>query len=85
MSHRPSKRPYPARVPAPEYDSGVDVRRVRSNGQIKWRGKLIFISEALIGEPVGLQQIDEDLWQLLFCSMRLGVINERLHIVERIG
>ena len=85
MCHWVSKRRYPERVPVAEYDEGVEVRRVRSNGQIKWRGKLIFVSEALIGEPVGLQQIDDGRWQLLFCSMRLGIINEHLHFVERIG
>jgi hypothetical protein len=85
MCHHHSTREYPTRLPLPEYGGEVEVRRVRSNGQIKWHGKLIFISEALIGEPVGLQQIDNDRWQLLFCSMRLGVINERLSIVERIG
>jgi putative transposase len=85
MCHHPSSREYPSRLPLPEYGAQVEVRRVRSNGQIKWHGKLIFISEALIGEPVGLQQIDNDRWQLLFCSMRLGVINEQLSIVERIG
>jgi transposase InsO family protein len=85
MCHRLSKRRYPERVPVPEYDDGVEVRRVRSNGQIKWRGKLIFVSEALIGEPVGLQQIDDERWQLLFCSMRLGIMNEQLQLVERIG
>jgi hypothetical protein len=30
------------------------VRRVRSNGQIKWAGELIFVGEALVGEPVGV-------------------------------
>ena len=85
MCHRPSKRQYPDHVPAPEYDDEIEVRRVRSNGQIKWHGKRIFVSEALIGEPVGLQQIDEARWQLLFCRMRLGIINEQLQIVERIG
>ena len=85
MCHQRSKRTLPARVPVPEYGSQVEVRRVRSNGQIKWHGERVFVSEALIGEPVGLEQIDEDRWQLMFCSMRLGVINERLNIVERIG
>lgn len=83
--HRPSKRVYPERVPAPEYGSDVLVRRVRSTGQIKWHGRLLFVSEALIGEPVGLRQLDEVRWQLLFCNMPLGVINERTNTVERLG
>ncbi len=84
MCHKRSRRAYPSRLPTPEYPCEVEVRRVRSNGQIKWHGKLVFVSEALIGEPVGLQQIDEARWQLLFCSMRLGVLDERLEIIERL-
>lgn len=85
MRYRPSDRPYSNRVPTPEYGPGIEVRRVRSTGQIKWHGRLIFVSEALIGEPIGLQQFDEARWQLLFCSMRLGVFNERLQRIERFG
>ena len=63
----------------------MEVRRVRSNGQIKWHGKMMFVSEALIGEPIGLHQIDEARWQVLFCKMPLGVINERINTIERLG
>jgi hypothetical protein len=83
--YRRSTRAYPSRVRPPEYDSDIQVRRVRSNGQIKWHGKRVFVSEALIGEPVGLRQIDEGRWQLLFCTMPLGVINERISTIERLG
>ena len=69
----------------PEYAPAIEVRRVRSNGQIKWHGKRIFVSEALIGEPIGLQQIDDAHWKVLFCNMNLGVINERLSQIERLG
>ena len=85
MCYRPSERAYPRRLRPPEYAPGIEVRRVRSNGQVKWHGKLVFVSEALIGEPIGLQQIDDARWQVLFCSMRLGTINERLNMIERLG
>lgn len=80
-----SPRVYPRRLPAPEYGTDIQVRRVRSNGQIKWHGKMLFVSEALVGEPVGLRQLDEARWQLLFCTMPLGVINDRMSTIERLG
>jgi transposase InsO family protein len=83
--YQPSDRSYPGRVPVPEYDVNMQVRRVRSNGQIKWRGRLIFVSEALIGEPVGLRQLDDYRWQLRFCSLPLGIINEKTNTIERLG
>ena len=59
--YAPSSRPYPGRAESPEYAAGVEVRRVRSNGEIKWAGERVFLSEALIGEPVGLVRRDDRL------------------------
>jgi putative transposase len=83
--YQPSRRSYPSRLPEAQYDESMQVRRVRSNGQIKWQGKLIFVSEALIGEPVGIRELDEFRWQLRFCSLPLGIINMKLNTIERLG
>ena len=52
LLYTPSFRPYPAVVGPPEYGAEVTVRRVRGNGEIKWKGDLVFVSETLKGEPV---------------------------------
>ena len=57
--YQPSSRIYSGRLREPEYPADHDVRRVRSNGEIKWRGSYIFLSEALIGEPVGIVETEE--------------------------
>lgn len=44
-----SSRAYPARVDEPAYPAHLAVRRVRSNGEIRWQGRKIFVSEALRG------------------------------------
>ena len=49
---RRRRAPYPDKVASPEYPEGVEVRRVRSNGEVKWEGERVFVGEALIGEPV---------------------------------
>ena len=36
----------------------------------------IFISEALIGEPLGLGPLDDGLWAIFFTSMQLGHFDE---------
>lgn len=75
--YRPSPRPYPERVPEPEYPAGQDVRRVRHNGEIKWQGHLIFVSQCLAGEPVGLEEIAEGCWQVRFGLVDLGWLDGR--------
>ena len=78
-----SVRPYPKRVDSPEYESGTTVRRVRSNGEIKWQGQLVYLSEALCGEPVGLTPQDERFWTIRFGPLQIGLLdsyaNRTLH------
>lgn len=73
----PSLRPYPERISQIAYDDdhGV-VRRVRHNGEIKWRGKLVYVSEVLAREPVLLRQKEDHLWEIRFSFHPLGVLNE---------
>jgi len=52
------------------------VRRVRSNGEIKWRGRKLYLSEALVGELVGLEQIDDRYWSVLFGPVQLAWLDE---------
>jgi len=52
----PSPRTYPAVLEDPCYPTDAVIRRVRSNGEIRWKGNLVFLSEALIGEAVGISE-----------------------------
>ena len=74
---RPSPRPYPQRIDEPAYAPDQAVRRVRSNGEIKWGGDLIFVSEALIGEPVGVAETETGDWIVRFAEVPLGIIDRR--------
>ena len=72
-----SPRPYPARVEEPTYDATHEVRRVKPNGQIKWRGELVFISEAVRGELVGVAETERGDWIVRFLHVELGRIARR--------
>lgn len=73
-----SPRFYPAKLPAVEYESGVTVRQVRHNGEIKWQGALIYVSEVLAHEPLGLTQVDDQQWEIRYSFHRLGLLDQRL-------
>jgi transposase InsO family protein len=53
-----SPRRYDGVLREPSYDGDHIVRRVRHNGEIKWKGTMIYINGALAGEPVGLKESD---------------------------
>ncbi len=75
-SYEPSRRPYPVRTPKVEYGNDVTVRKVRHSGEMKWKGDFVYVSEALVGEPIAMRQIDEHLWEITFSSYLLGVLND---------
>jgi transposase InsO family protein len=58
----------------PDYGADYQVRRVRHNGEIRWRGITIYISGALIGEPVGLIENDSGDCTAYYGPVVLGVI-----------
>jgi transposase InsO family protein len=70
-----STRSWSGRLRSPEYADGVVVRRVRTNGEIKWRGALVWLSSALIGEPVGIEEGEDGLWRVRFGPVLLGTID----------
>jgi len=70
-----SFRSYPNRVRAPDYEVGVTVRQVRTNGEIKWKGDTIYLSEALRGEPVGLVPQDDRFWTIRFGPLSIGLLD----------
>jgi hypothetical protein len=75
--YRPSPRPYPKEPLEPSYDGEHAVRRVRSNGEIKWGGDLVFISQALVGEWVGIAETEAGDWMVRFFDYELGLIGRR--------
>ena len=72
-----SLRPYPAKLPPIEYAAETVVRQVRHNGEIRWRGHLLYVSEVLAQEPVGFTPIGETTWAVHDSFHPLGILEER--------
>jgi len=69
-----SPRRYREQLPDPCYDADHQVARVRSDGAIKWCGELVYLTEALAGELVGIAEVDCDRWLVRFATVELGTI-----------
>ena len=67
----------PPRVEDPWYDADHQARRVRSNGEIKWKGEFIFIGEALVDELVGVAELETGDHVVRFCDLDIGIIDRR--------
>lgn len=75
--YQSSSRPYPDRLPQPEYPGHYEVRSVHPGGEIKWQGRYLFLSEALGGERVGLEEYEDGLWAVYFGGLCLARFDER--------
>ena len=71
-----STRHYPERLPELHYPDYFDVRKVSGNGVVYWRNKLVYISYLLKDEIVGLEEIEDGIWQVHFGPVRLGQFDE---------
>ena len=77
---RPIRHPRaPCRIASedPWYDADHQVRRVRSNGEIKWKGEFVFVSEALVDELVGIAELETGDHVVRFCDLDIGLIDRR--------
>ncbi len=72
-----SPRQFPSQLPALDYPGHFETRRVALRGEFTFRAHSFFVSEAFIGEPVGLEEIDEGLWAVRFGTTWLGWIWEQ--------
>ena len=72
-----SSRAYPERAPEVTYPGHFRTPKVSDNGCIKWRGRVIFVSEVLAGERLGFEPVDEGIWSVHFGPLWLARFDER--------
>jgi putative transposase len=72
-----SPRAYPARLAEWVYPPGWSVRRVRSHGDIKWRGRLRFVGRAFVGERIGLKSLGAGQWAVYLGTLLIGHLHAR--------
>jgi len=76
-AYTPSPRAMPDREQDPWYDADHQTRRVRSHGEIKLNGELIFVSEALVDQLVGIAELETGDHVVRFCNLDVGLIDRR--------
>jgi putative transposase len=74
--YRKSQQVFPSRLPEIRYAKIYQVRRVRSNGEIRWAGRKRFIGEAFIGHPVGLCQLGRGVYVVKFADLLIGHLHQ---------
>ena len=84
--YRPSNRTFSDHLEPFEYPSHFEVRRVSNNGGIRWHFHWVNVSHVLGGEYIGLEEVDNDLWNVYLGPLWLGRFHEKeLKIEDALG
>ena len=76
--YTPSPRMFSRRQLRFTYPDDIDdQRRVRDGGQIKWLGRDVQVTKALVGRVVGLRRSNERYWEVYFRHIFLGVLDAK--------
>ena len=80
--YQPSPREMPNKLPPLEYPDRFELRYVSANGGIRWNKGWINVSITCVGEYVGLEEIDDGVWNVYFGPLKLGRLHERHMRIE---
>jgi transposase InsO family protein len=83
-AYRNSPRPFPGRVPEPEYDTTMKVRRVFKHGQFFFNQHDVFLSKVLSGERIGLEPIDDRYLRIYLAWYPIARLDTRTMRVEKL-
>jgi putative transposase len=80
--YTPSLRSMPNKIPPLEYPDRFEVRYVSANGGIRWEHDWVNVSTVCAGDYVGLEEIDDGVWNVYFGPLKLGRFLERHRRIE---
>lgn len=82
--YTPSPRKLPAKLPRIEYPSHMLVRQVASNAHIGFMKVRIPIGPQMIGERVGLTEVEDGKWMIQFGNLALALFDRKTEKITRI-
>jgi putative transposase len=80
--YEPSPRAMPDKLLPLEYPDRYEVRLVSKNGGIRWHHDWVNVSITCAGEYVGLEEIDDGIWNVYFGKLKLGRLLEKHMRIE---
>jgi transposase InsO family protein len=80
--YSPSPRRLPRVLPPIEYPGHFEVRLVSRNSGIRWKSNWVCVTQTLAEEYVGLEEVDDGLWDVYFGPVKLGRMDERKLRIE---
>jgi putative transposase len=77
----PSIRVYPERITPPRYPAHLEVRRISTAGTFRLHAQQPFLTKTLTGEDIGLEEVGDGIWNIVYYRTLLGKIDERTLLI----
>jgi putative transposase len=80
-----SRRTMPSALRSPEYADSMKTRKLDDVGRLQFEGHKLRVTRILAGEPVGLDPIDDETWELFYGPIVIGELrlrNKELSLVR---
>ena len=77
-----SPRPYPARLPVPDYPGHFLVKTITTAGTFRFGKRIVYLANALTNQKIGMEETDDGLWSIYFHSVLLATFDERDYIIQ---
>lgn len=75
--YTPSLREYPDKLLEMAYPDYYDVKKVSQSGVVYWRNRMVYVSHLLEDEHIGMDEVDDGIWDIYFGPIKLGRFDER--------
>jgi len=77
----PASRVYPERITPPLYPAHMEVRRVSTAGTFRLHAQQPFLSQTLKNQDIGLEEVGDGIWNIVYYCTLLGKIDERTLLI----
>src|ERR1044071_197271 len=78
--------PMPKKLLPFQYPDRFELRYVSANGAIRWSKQWVNVSTVCAGQYVGLEEIDDGIWNVYFGPLTLGrFIEKHMRIEDALG
>ena len=83
--YQASPKAFPNRLPERQtYPDQWHTRKVRRGGDMTWGGRDVYITQALSGQHIGLEPIEDGVWKVYFAHVPLAIFDEKALRVKRL-
>jgi hypothetical protein len=69
----------------PEYPQHFETRRICQGGKLSFRRQQVFVSETLMNELIGLEEVAEDRWKLEYAGWPLALLDLSKQRLVKVG